>query len=240
MSAWRKIAEGLLTAIAVALLVSVIHGAWDEPPTRRNLAIGFALLFGSLVVMALVLFLRRRDVQYGHAAQDADATVRFCRPMRDMLTLLIYLLLAAIGAVFLLFAGQEVLVPGALMLAFVGLLLAGFYWRISRPVPTLTLSPAGLDFSPFNVGPIAWLDIERATMSRGRATVVKLKLADEAKYLRPGRRPFWAWGNRLHVRTSFAFIPTLFDASPRLIMHAIETRLSKFGRPDRAAPAKTV
>jgi hypothetical protein len=222
------------------VLLYVIFGALDEPPARRNVAIGFSLFFGSVLNGAAVGFLRRRDVQYKDAANDAGATLRFCRPRRDAVTLFICCLFAAVGCVFLLFTDVPWFLSSFLLLGFGGMAVAGLFTMSRRQPRSLTLSLAGLDYSPFGTGPIAWRDIQRARMSGGRTTVITLKLVDEAKYLRAGKKPFWAWGNRLTLRTSFAFIPTALDASPRLIMHAIETRLSKFGRPDHATLAKTV
>ena len=242
MSAWRKIAEGLVTAIVVVTLLYVIleESLNDELPARRNFAIGFVLFFGSILNAGAVAFLRKRDAKYEKAANDIGATVRFSRPRSDTVTVLICFLVGAVGSAFLLFSGVGWFVPSFLLLVFGGFSAASLLAMSRRQVRSLTLSPIGLDYSPFGAGPIAWPDIEKARMSKGRTTVIALKLVDETKYRQPGRRPFWARGNRLSLGTPFAFLPAAFDASPRLIMHAIETRLSKFGRPDRAALAKTL
>lgn len=245
MSAWRGAVELVVTIVLVMILALAILGAYlvEGHSGVEYFVIGTILILGSSIKGVMVALFRRRDGQYAEAASDAGLTLRLSRPLSDRIAIAVCCWLMT--AAFVLYGLAMPDLWGAflsllLIVAFGG--IAGWNtFALRKAPPTLTLSSQGLDYSVFKLGPIAWPDILAARQDNiGRVKVIALKVADEAKYLPPGRRLPGSRGNRFFLSTPFAVQVRAFDVSPRLIIHAIETRLSKYGRPDRVAIAKTV
>jgi len=104
---------------------------------------------------------------------------------------------------------------------------------IRRRFVTLKMSPEGLDYSSFSVGPIAWRDIAEASISRMfRTESIRLRVLDDEKYLGRRLRPMKAWLRwRIGVQD--------FDVSSQWLLKAIQLRLDHF-RADGSNHSPTV
>lgn len=243
MTPWRKIAEIVIDAVLGLATLVIVLAAFlvDGRPGTRYVMLGSVLFLAGILKICAVSLLRRRDTLFAQAADDANVVLRLSRPMSDQLAIVVCSWLATAGCVLFSLGGPD-LAFSLLSLALAALFGSGAAFATSKlrnPV-TLTLSPQGLDYSVFKTGPIAWPDIVAAIPSSvGRVKVIALNLTDETKYLpRNGRLP-GSWGNRFLLSTSFAIQPKAFDVSPKLIMRAINTRLSAFRRTERPLLAKT-
>jgi hypothetical protein len=96
----------------------------------------------------------------------------------------------------------------------------------------LRLSPEGLDYSEFKIGPIAWGDIQSAEEGTVlRSGVIALHLSDEQKYFQRGfKRPPRGLGWTRHMVPSEFLIPeAMFDLPVDWLLSAIQVRLDRFG-----------
>jgi len=243
MALWRKIAETLITALLVLAAAFMTFAAFlpEGRPGTRYVMLGSVLFLAGILKLCAISFLRRRDALFAQAADDANAILRLSRPFSDQIAIVICGWLTASGCVLFSLAGTDLqfIFLSLALAALVGGAAAFATSKLRNPV-TLTLSPQGLDYSVFKTGPIAWPDVVAAIPSSvGRVSVIALNLVDETKYLpRSGRLP-GSWGNRFFLSTSFAIQPKAFDVSAKLIMKAINTRLSAFGRTESPILAKT-
>jgi hypothetical protein len=243
MTLWRKVAEMFITAFMLFVSAVTILAAFlfEERAAPRFLMLGTVLFLAGILKLCAVSLLRRRDGLFAQAANDASATLRLSRPKPDRLAIVVCGWLAAAGSVLLSLGSSELLPAAAafFLAALFGGMAAFATFKLRSPV-TLRLSPQGLDYSVFKTGPIAWPDILAVNpASVGRVKVIALKLADETKYLPPSGRLPGSWGNRFFLSTHFAFQSRAFGVSSKLIMRAINTRLSAFGRTESSLLAKT-
>jgi hypothetical protein len=98
----------------------------------------------------------------------------------------------------------------------------------------LRLSPEGLDYSEFKIGPIAWADIRSAEeRSVLRSATIALHLYDEQKYFQRGfKRPPRGLGWTRYVVPSEFLIPeAMFDVPVDWLLSTIQVRLDRFGTP---------
>lgn len=105
----------------------------------------------------------------------------------------------------------------------------------------MTLSPAGLDYSGFKIGPIAWTDIERAEQHRVlRSQVIALFVRDEEKYFRRGfKRPGRLLGWTKYMVPSLFLLPdAMFDVSLDWLLEAIQVRIDHFGAAGQSASGR--
>lgn len=103
---------------------------------------------------------------------------------------------------------------------------------VKRKRLSLTLSPAGLDYSEFKIGPIAWPDIREVEIRRVmRSTMLAILLRDEQKYFDRGfKRPMYGlrW-TRYLVPSSFMINDYMFDVPLGWLQAAIQMRLDHVG-----------
>ncbi|HNB25802.1 MAG TPA: hypothetical protein PLR41_02505 [Alphaproteobacteria bacterium] len=207
----------LLVAGSFALIY-LISATWGE----STLPMG--MVFVGVVLLALERLVDWSAHRHAKAAADPAETVVLKRS--------IFSLLLVSGA-FLAFAGACVIPitqgidnSTARLWAWLGFLVfcgSAIGIPIRRQFVSLTMSPEGLDYSSFNVGPIRWGDIAEASISRiFRTEYIRLRVVDEERHLGRRSNPIKAW-----LRWRIAIQD--FDVSSQWLLKAIQLRLDHFG-----------
>jgi hypothetical protein len=205
--------------------------------TSWSLLSGAAALF-SIVPFSLMRFAGLTARRYAAAAQDPNATLILQQTTVSRIGNVVMFMSLAAACGFGLIDGVDD--PVNRLLTWVGFALF-LVMPITASVrgpgsPRMTLGPAGLDYSLFKIGPIAWNDIARVELRRVlRSQTIALYLSDEDKYFRRGfKRPgkFFGWTKHM-VPSEFLIPAAMFDVSPEWLLQAIQVRLDHFGMADR-------
>jgi hypothetical protein len=187
------------------------------------LALGF--LFLGIVLLAILKLLDWSAHRHAKAAKEPMATfvLTFSRVSLVLLSGA-YLSLAAACAIPI---AEGIDDPTIRLVAWVGLLAfagAAIALPIQKRFVTLTMSPYGLDYTSFQVGPISWRDIGDVSISRlFRTESVALQIADEEKYLGRRSSPIKRW-------LRWRIVGQAFDVSPQWLAKAIQLRIDHFGK----------
>lgn len=221
----------LCLAIAAGCAWALIAGV---PASGYNrLLIGGALVSGAIGMILTVRCMRWRPPQELAAADDPNAIVHLAVRRFEVRSVAIAFLMMAAGFGFMVFdesSDFRLHVAGWL-----GMLCAAaasvMIFVTKRPV-SLRLSPEGLDVSAFGVGVIPWRDIRsaRSIWAFGRVPMVALDLNNEEEYKVRRGGPRSRFLERLLLSSSFTFASPAMEVSCDMLVKAIETRLTAFGR----------
>jgi hypothetical protein len=227
-----KVGWWFILVVFSAAGVFLIWAAMARPQVSLQLLAGALATFGvtAVPVMKLGSPTARR---HAAAASDPNATLTV-RRSQFALVLMVWAFVALAGACALgLAAGIED--KFWRMATWLGLFLFAALTVIT-PLNWgrmwLRLSPEGLEYSMFKIGPISWSDIVSV---EGRAflrtTFVALHLRDEQKYFQRGfKRPPRGLGWTRHLVPSEFMIPeSAFDVPLEWLLSAIQIRLDRFG-----------
>jgi len=184
--ALRVLSTFAMLAISVSV---VIVGAdalktSDSPLLMNPWSIPVLASFLSIPVIAWTLF-RLLDARWSAQPKDAASVIRFRQPVvaRWFGWAGVVFLLGICAMAFKQSDGDlaEMMVPAVIaIVSSVALILS-----MRKPAAELVLSPAGLDYNRFGVGPIAWEEIQAAEVSSGSADSVRLTLRNPTRYRLP-------------------------------------------------------
>ena len=188
-------------------------------------AISLACMFGGMIPISILMLMDPAARRYRHVGSDRTATLIIGRSTgRTIARVLMFGGLAA-GALIMALKDSTNVVNWLLLAVFVIFAVLMPF----RPRVTLTLSPAGLDYSLFKTGIIAWSDIRDARLQRYFLNrFIVLDLVEPDKYLTDEHRA--ALARRPHLTRRFAspFLiqAMVLDAAPEWILSVIRARIS--------------
>jgi hypothetical protein len=157
----------------------------DRPLLENPWSIAtFASVF-CIPIMAWTLF-RSLNARWKALPTDARAVIRFRQPIAERWFGWVSVAFA-LGICAMAFKqsqgdlGQMAIAAVLAIASIVGLIIS-----MKKPAAELVLSPAGLDYNRFGVGPIAWEDVVAAEVIDGRSSEsVQLTLRDPSHYKDP-------------------------------------------------------
>jgi hypothetical protein len=230
MKLLRRLANVVMTMILIVVLVYSIRAAvtGQIPHEKQTTMIGGAILMTAIILGGAFLKFRRKRDPEPELINDPNAVIQIGLPGIETVVFATMMLFAAIGCTIMIFGGGLDSVDQ--MWAWAGVLLFGgltVFLALRRQQISLRLSPEGIDYTVFRTGPIAWRDIQAATISTtGKLKQVALDVRNPQKYLARRSRSFWSFLEQ----KPFTFSPPSSGVSPESIVKAIEVRLSTFGR----------
>lgn len=229
----RRLANIVATVILIALVIEMILLATNGrmPEDEKAKMIGGAVFVAAIIFGGVFFRFRRKEVLPLGMIDDPNAIIQIDLPPSEAKAFTAMFLFAAIGCGVMILGGLD---GGDQVWPWVGLLLFGGLSMLSlfrRPTVSLRLSPEGIDHTGFKTGPIAWRDIQSATIkTMGRISYISLDLRNPQEYLARRPRSFRHLLERLPLSKPFVFTPPSAGVSPESIVRAIEVRLSAFGR----------
>ena len=238
MSEWGKVKSTIMVLITSAFAVLGI-GMLLFPSLGQSRLIGLGVLafFGSAVPFSLIKLAGAGWRRQADAVDTPDVTRVFARSPMEMMALAFMAFGMGVGCYLLLKiepAKESVRIAG-----WVGVVMCGFaviampLVAVLRPL-RLVLSPHGLDYSYFKIGPIEWRDITAVHVGTMlRSEYVAVEVSDPEKYyargfVRGGRASRWLSDR---FPSPFLFIPQQFGASAQTVAEAIRLRLGSAGIP---------
>jgi hypothetical protein len=238
---------GIVTSVVMLLITSAfgiigMFMLFDTGSAEKQLVgLGALAFFGSGIPYSLLKLLRA-TIGKRRIENDTPAAVRVFVKSKGELAALTFMSAGAGLGCYLL----PQLDPAKESMRYVGWFGAVFCGLGVCVIPTmaklrpfrLTLSPHGLDYTLFKVGPIEWRDILSVRTGEALGTeFISLELTDKEKYFargfpKRGRKPRWLGSG---FSSPFVILPLQLGASARSIVDAIDIRLSTFGH--RETPA---
>jgi hypothetical protein len=232
MSELRKTVILAVVGIGGALAILLIDRIARHVSADARLPVmGYAIVLG-----AAVLFLLRRQ-RTRHSADstlmDPDATFRIVGPHPERREYLFLSLGVSIGCVLIVVGGGIAGFDGTV--ALVGAMVFGATipaFLLTRPrTRALVFSPAGLDYSDFGIGPVAWREIRSIRYPIGPSAWLVLRLEDEASYWSRASKAVRLTADRARVLcgSGFAIRPEDLGVGFTLLATALDVRLHRFG-----------
>jgi hypothetical protein len=228
----------LLAALSFAMTVGCAYPliAAEPTPENRRLFIAGSLVFGAVAVVIAVRCLRWRKQGDIEAANDPAAVVHMTTARFEIYTIGLALLAMAAGFAFAI-GVPDVKLQVLAWFGMVGCAVGSVMILAKRRITWLRLSPDGLEFSAFGVGPIPWKDIRgaRSMWALGRVPMVALDLNNEEEYQARRRGLRLPFLERLLLSSSFTVAPPAMEMSCDMLVKAIEIRIAAFGRGSQPA-----
>jgi hypothetical protein len=232
-----KVKLNIALAVAIAMvLISVLVTLTAKAEDSRVQMLGFGVFFATVVPSILVA--RRRLDQGKRSVMgllDPQATVLLTRSRLNSFLRLISSLGGLVASATFIETSEPDspywVIGWAMLVAFsviAVVLLLLLSWRGF----TITLSPVGINYSAFRVGPIAWADIRSAELRPYmKRDVLNLELVDSEKYFARGyplRRMSEAMAKRAGL-SAFMVSGESVGLTSREIHDAVAVRLAAFG-----------
>jgi Na+/melibiose symporter-like transporter len=222
--------------IGIAGVLAYLALATGQPIVDKPLSIAGSLIVGPIGVVIAVRCLRWRNQGDIEAANNPAAVVHMTTARFEVYTVALALLAMAAGFAFAIGA-PDIKLQVLAWVGMVGFAVLSVMILVTRRIAWLRLSPDGLEFSAFGVGPIPWKDIRgaRSTSALGRVPIVALDLNNEEDYQARRRGLRLRFLERLLLSSSFTIAPPSMDMSCDMLVKAIEIRIAAFGRGSQPA-----
>ncbi|HWA48014.1 MAG TPA: hypothetical protein VG742_07060 [Dongiaceae bacterium] len=238
MSEWGKVKSTIMVLITSAFAVLGIFLLLFPRSTQSSLiGLGVLAFFGSAVPFSLIKLAGAGWRKHAGIIDAPEITRTFARSTVEIAALSFMALGMGIGCYLLLKMGPAK--ESVRIAAWVGVAMCGLavivipIIAVVRPV-RLILSPHGLDYSLFKIGPIEWRDITAVHVGTMlRSEYVAVEVSDPDKYyargfVRGGRASRWLSDR---FPSPFLFIPQQFGANAAAVAEAIRLRLGGAGSP---------
>lgn len=187
MGSWGR-AGWILMAIVSALFVvgGAVMAVSATSAQDRLMPLAGIAFFGSALLIAVVKLRQSRSWLGSTAADFPDRTIVFRRtPAQTAVWIVIFAGMAISGGL-MLFAEPDSIKTQVAAWIIIAAGVAGPIGFLLRPV-RLTLSPDGLDYSGFKIGPIAWGDILGVELKpNALGQFVALRIRNQEKYFSRG------------------------------------------------------
>lgn len=197
------------------------------------------LFFGAFIPISVPALVNPTAIKHRHASDHPQLAIKILRSWWTTGARLVGFLMMALACGWALASGIDDTFESGLAVAGV-VLFAGLALSLIRLQVTVSLglSPEGLDYSLFRMGPIPWQDIAAVEVERVlRTDAVVLYLRDEEKYYQRGFKCLARWA-QLFSSTPFMIPDAMFDVSPEWLRRAIQIRLDHFGAASRPPTAQ--